>query len=275
MVVCSQFGHDATLLIATSLPRRAATERIQNADNCLERAMPRDEKADLMGALLDSLESITKAQKIKLCSMALAALAACFGAGCWATAKIYEHKLASTEARHDLAILELQRKFGPGSTPQLINVSVSHMGEENVPKLSEAQASDLSMSAFAKLPPQSNTDLFQPETRLTSVQKPKYFDPYANKGYRWTGYISDVRVKGGNNGLEYCVELRLDPDRKNGFSVACVFEGDIHEEMMKALVKDLVKDQKITVRGVRAESGRLLHCVLVASDAAPRTASAP
>jgi hypothetical protein len=231
--------------------------------------MPRDDKADLLGAFLDSLDSITRAQKIKLCTMALAGLATCFGAGCWLTAKIYEHKLASTEVRHEQAILELQRKIGQGTTPQL-SISVSHPDEYNVPKLSEAPASDISMAEFAIRLPLFNAEYAEKTSRLTSLQQPKYFDPYANKSYQWTGYISNVYVEGGKDGTDYCVGMRLDPKQKDGFTATCVFEGYLHDEMMK----NLTKDQKITVRGVRAESGRLLHCVLVGSEAAPQTASA-
>jgi hypothetical protein len=202
-------------------------------------------------------------------SIGLGTLAATFWAGHAVSEKYYESKIASIEAKHDRAISEMQGKINEGAAPQW-RLRLGEVGEENVPLLSKAVKSGLSMEEFANLPAQANSALFQPPTRLTSLQQPRYVNEYANKAYKWSGYVTDVRQEGSNDEPEYCVEMRLDPDEHNGFSVRCVFEGGGLDEMMK----ELARDQRITVRGVRAESGRLLHCVLVGSAAPPQTASA-
>jgi len=184
-----------------------------------------------------------------------------FGAGCWATGKYYENKLASIEAKHEQAILDLQRKNSQIVMPQ-ISIQAFHSGERNAPKLSEAEVSTLSMSAFAKLHPQNSAAYRETTSHLTTIQKQAYVDELANKSFTWTGYVSDVRMEGSTQEPEYLVEIRLDAQKKDSFSATCVFAGKEYSEMMKALIKDA----PITVRGVRAESGRLLDCRLVRSD---------
>jgi hypothetical protein len=187
--------------------------------------MSRDDKIELVGRFWDSL---TTGQKIGFCLIVPTCLGIAFGSGYWFSHAIDESRMAATEVKHQMALLELQRKIDQQTTPRL-SIRLFHGGEENVPKLSEAKASDLSMAAFANLAAQPNSALFPPRTHLTSLQQPKYVDPYTNKSYRWTGYISDVRMEGGNEEPEYLVDMRLDNQQKNGFSVTCVFEGRIYE----------------------------------------------
>jgi hypothetical protein len=241
--------------------------------------MSRDDKLELVGRFWDSLST---GQRLFLLSIGTGAIGAAFWAGYATSQKYYENKIASIEAKNDRALLALEREkeeattksqrllsdLQTKTTPIIGQISFFVPGEESVPKLADAEECKLTMAEFANIRPQESAAYMEKTGHLTALQKPKYVDKYSNKSFTWTGYVSEVGVQGSSKGPEYSVSLRLDPQKTDSFEVSCVFAGKAYEEMMKALVKN----QKITVRGVLAESGRLVDCRLVRSD--PPTASA-
>lgn len=241
-------------------------------------------KADVLGELIDILKPLSSRQKVELTLIVLAAMSASFAAGYWLKTNNYENKLAAAEARHeqeklalnrrieqDAAVLqrelqELQTKVDQG-TPAITRIGLYYPGEENTPKLADAATSNLSLAEFATLRPKDSAAYLERTGQLTALQKPKYDDKYSNKSFTWAGFVSDVGMQGSSENPEYLVKLRLDLQKADSFAVSCVFAGRAYEEMMKALIKN----QKVTVRGVLAESGRLLDCRLVRSDPPPQS----
>ena len=210
-------------------------------------------------------------------AIAGAGLGGAFALGQWFKTAYYEQKIASIQAQDDRKIVELERTItqlqqkAVAAQPFSLRFSEFHVGEDNVPELSLAEKSDLTMSEVNTLELQQRAEFeaayasFVAKTKeLTSLQRPAFqghADKCANKAYKWTGYVSDVAKDGDADKPVYCVEMRLSPEKNKGLAVTCVFEGAVHDEMMK----QLARDQRITVRGVRAHSGRLLHCLLVES----------
>jgi hypothetical protein len=225
--------------------------------------MPPDDKPGLVAKFLNLL---TTREQIVFGIIAVVGVSGSSGAGYWFASTIWDGKLSASEAKHHREIAALERS----QTGALhYNVRFFEPDEENVPKLAEAEPSELTMSQFASRPPQYGAEYIEKMNRLTSIQKPKQADKYAKKAYTWSGYVADVTVQGSEDEPEYCVQIRLDPQKKESFSVTCVFVRKEHSEMMKALEKD----QQITVKGVRAQSGRLLNCLLVRADSPPGTPS--
>jgi hypothetical protein len=171
----------------------------------------------------------------------------------------YEQKLLETK-QAIVRVPALQNE--PSRTPDLQYEGGFYIPEsENVPSLSEAKPSDLSMAEFASLYPAYVAEHNGKTTGLISIQKPVFPDKYAGMAYTWSGYVSDVRREGTTEHPEYCVDIRLDREQKHSFSATCVFMGKQQEEV----TTKLIRDQKVTIRGVRAKSGRLKDCDLVGS----------
>jgi hypothetical protein len=195
------------------------------------------------------------------------------------------HESAHAFAKHDLAVLELQRKLG-GDLVSYANPVISGEREselerrlreasipdviwgfgpedEIVPDLSNAPPSDLSMLEFAHVYPMYVAEFKSKFRDLTTAAKPNFLDKYAGKSYCWSGFVSDVQRSGTADNPQYCVYMRLDPDKTTSFTASCVFAGSRYDRDMAALKKD----QAVTIRGVSARSRRLVKCEIVADVA--------
>jgi hypothetical protein len=259
-------------------------------------AVSTEDKLETVGNVWDSLST---GKKAGLAFFLMGSWAAFFGSGYGVALKLCEFRISAATAQHERVVTDLHQQILESrerdtkkrdeptrETPiPYLSISVTTPGEDNLPKLSEAQPNDLSMSDFAKL----HSDFAARTKDVLSLHMPTFFDAYHGKRFVWTGYVADVRKEGSEIEPEYCVRLRpgrrevykaldekkapLDAvlanlkakvDALAGFSTDCCFKGNMYDEMMN----NLKKDQKVVVKGVMASSGRLKNCLFVQMELA-------